>query len=62
MRKLLLYGFILLAVLTSCNLNKRTLKKAEKKFNAGEYELSIEHQRGTFSVQEKGEASISINL
>jgi hypothetical protein len=28
----------------------------------GEYELSLEHQRCTFSVQEKGEASISINL
>jgi endo-1,4-beta-xylanase len=28
----------------------------------GEYELSTEHQRCTFSVQEKGEASISINL
>jgi endo-1,4-beta-xylanase len=28
----------------------------------GEYELSIGHQIYTFSVQEKGEASISIHL
>jgi endo-1,4-beta-xylanase len=28
----------------------------------GEYELSMGHQKYTFSVQEKGEASISINL
>ena len=42
MRKLLLFAIIILTVMSSCSLKRRTLKKAEKRFDAGEYELAID--------------------
>ena len=42
MRKWLIYGLLILILLPSCSLKKGPLRKANKKFDVGEYELAID--------------------
>ena len=52
---------LFLLILTSCNLNKRTLKKAHKKFDRGEYEVSIDmYQKALKKRSTAGEANFYI--
>ncbi len=42
MRRISIYVLILLFVLPACNMNKKMVKKGDKKYDVGEYEVAIE--------------------
>ncbi|MFC2125563.1 OmpA family protein [Bacteroidota bacterium] len=61
MRKWFFYGLLLLILLPSCSLKKRPLKKADKKFDVGEYEVAIElYHKAIRKGESPGEANFLI--
>ena len=42
MRRISIYFLILLFILPACNMNKKMVKKGNKKYDVGEYEVAIE--------------------
>ncbi|MGD9327658.1 MAG: OmpA family protein [Cyclobacteriaceae bacterium] len=42
MRRISIYVLILLFILPACNMNKKMVKKGDKKYDVGEYEVAIE--------------------
>ena len=42
MRRISIYSLILLIMLPACNMNKKMVKKGDKKYDVGEYEVAIE--------------------